>query len=38
MDTLYCLKAAWDELNERGIDPTLEQVLETALRIRKETS
>jgi hypothetical protein len=36
MDTLYCLKYAWEELNAKGIDPTLEQVFDKAIEIRRE--
>lgn len=36
MDTRYWVKVAWDQLNNRGIDPTIEQVAELAIQLRNK--
>ena len=36
MDTRYWVKVAWERLNERGINPSIEEVAELAIKLREE--
>lgn len=36
MDTRYWIRIAWDKLNKKGIDPSIEEVMNLAIKLREE--